>query len=100
MALTDLDLLYKRMRNFALTKPVRSRSWLQSIKHGPCVICHRRGTDPHHIFGSVHGLKSSDLFTVPLCRECHDKHDGNVKANAALMEVWMHLVHDILREGL
>lgn len=67
------DVLFKWLRNLALTKPVRMDKYRAWVKSRPCARCSDGGPcDPHHVFGSAMSLKSSDEFTVPLCRKCHE----------------------------
>ncbi|TDB57219.1 hypothetical protein C5467_11260 [Photorhabdus khanii subsp. guanajuatensis] len=50
--------------------------WLRWVKSQPCMCCERPADDPHHIIGhgqSGIGTKAHDLFTIPLCRECHNE---------------------------
>lgn len=63
------------------------------VKGQPCCVCGREGpSDPHHFLGSVHGLKSSDLYTVPLCRRCHDQIELRGELNGGMLEAWVHMV--------
>jgi hypothetical protein len=60
------------------TKPVRKRSkaHLAFVSPRPCLICQRLPCDAHHLkFAQPQamGRKVSDEFTVPVCREHHDK---------------------------
>jgi hypothetical protein len=57
-------------------------AYLAHIRKMPCLICGRRGVDPAHIrMGCIEigkdytggGEKSSDKWTLPLCREHHDE---------------------------
>ena len=91
-------MLYKRLRSFALHDPVRSSKWLSHIRRLPCCECGTHPpSEPHHLLGSVHGLKSSDIFTVPLCRPCHDKHEREPKRNPELIECAVKVMHEYLR---
>ncbi|EQB98772.1 DUF968 domain-containing protein [Photorhabdus temperata] len=54
----------------------QNAKWLQWVKSQPCAGCQRPADDPHHIIGHGQGgmgTKAHDLFTIPLCRECHDE---------------------------
>jgi hypothetical protein len=76
--LDRLAFIYKRARHFALTKPDRDPVWLEAVRLLPCARCKAEGpSDPHHVYGSVFNLKSSDLLTVPLCRKCHTEVEGD-----------------------
>jgi len=43
----------------------------------------------HHFLGSVHGLKSSDMFRVPVCRECHTKRENDPTFRDECAIFWM-----------
>ncbi len=52
----------------------RSKAHLALVAGQPCLICQRTPSDAHHLkFAQPHamGLKVSDEFTVPLCRDHH-----------------------------
>jgi hypothetical protein len=52
----------------------RNREHLRAIIKQPCLVCGRKPSDPHHLrFAQPKALgrKSSDEFTVPLCRTHH-----------------------------
>ncbi len=60
----------------ALPEPrrVRDRDHVRFVAHQPCLICGRSPVDAHHLrFAQTRALsrKSSDEFTVPLCRGHH-----------------------------
>jgi hypothetical protein len=51
------------------SKPVRDREYLRFIKRLPCVSCLKTWwIDPAHTGPHALGQKSSDLDTIPLCR--------------------------------
>lgn len=58
----------------------RSEVYLKDVRRMPCCLC---GLDPggeaHHVRRRGHGAagrKPGDLWTVPLCRHCHQRvHD-------------------------
>jgi hypothetical protein len=63
----------------------RHKSHLRYVASQPCLLCERQPSDPHHLrFAQPRGLgmKVSDEFTVPLCREHHRQlhHSGNENA--------------------
>lgn len=63
-------------------KRLRDKGHLQFVAAHPCLVCGRQPSDPHHLrFAQPRalGLKVSDEFTVPLCREHHRQlhHAGN-----------------------
>lgn len=55
-------------------KPIRSKNYLTYIRSKPCFECGTtQDIQAHHDnfgYGSM-GSKASDLFTIPLCPECH-----------------------------
>lgn len=60
-----------------------NRRYLQWVKSQPCCGCGNGDCDPHHIIGHGQGgmaTKAHDLFTFPLCRNCHDELHANQRA--------------------
>lgn len=60
----------------------RNKAHLRFVGSHPCLICGRQPSDAHHLrFAQPRalGMKVSDEFTVPLCREHHRQlhHAGN-----------------------
>ncbi|HHH1510500.1 TPA: DUF968 domain-containing protein [Yersinia enterocolitica] len=52
-----------------------NRKWLTWVKSQACSGCGGSAGDAHHIIGHGQGgmgTKAHDLFTIPLCRGCHD----------------------------
>ncbi|MBX9495061.1 DUF968 domain-containing protein [Yersinia enterocolitica] len=52
-----------------------SKKWIRWVKSQQCCGCGSSADDPHHIIGHGQGgmgTKAHDLFTIPLCRLCHD----------------------------
>lgn len=52
-----------------------NKKWLKWVKSQQCCGCGSSADDPHHIIGHGQGgmaTKAHDLFTIPLCRICHD----------------------------
>lgn len=66
---TDLHLFLSRARSLiGLTAPYRSeryKKWLRARDERP--------VDFHHVLGSVHGMKSTDLMAITLTREEHQR---------------------------
>lgn len=61
---------------------LRDKAHLRFVGAHPCLVCGRQPSDPHQLrFAQPRalGLKVSDEFTVPLCREHHRQlhHAGN-----------------------
>lgn len=53
---------------------LRDKQHLRFVALQPCLACSKRPADPHHLrFAQPRalGLKASDEFTVPLCRQHH-----------------------------
>jgi hypothetical protein len=60
----------------AIAEPrrLRDKEHLKFVAARPCLVCGHQPSDPHHLrFAQARalGLKVSDEFTVPLCREHH-----------------------------
>ncbi|HZL65892.1 MAG TPA: Rad52/Rad22 family DNA repair protein [Candidatus Limnocylindrales bacterium] len=76
---TQID---KSVLAIAEPKRLRDKAHLRFVASQPCLICGRQPSDPHHLrFAQPRalGLKVSDEFTVPLCRDHHQQlhHVGN-----------------------
>jgi hypothetical protein len=76
----------------------RSKAHLGFVAAQPCLICRRSPCDAHHLkFAQPRslGLKVSDEFTVPLCRDHHHElhRHGNERA------WWANLQIDALKEA-
>ena len=81
----------KSILTIATPKRLRDKSHLRFVASHPCLVCGRQPSDPHHLrFAQPRamGLKVSDEFTVPLCRDHHRQlhQAGNELA-------WWHNVH-------
>jgi hypothetical protein len=63
----------------------RDKAHLAFVASQPCLVCRRAPSDAHHLrFAQPRALgrKSSDEFTVPLCREHHrDLHRSGNERN-------------------
>lgn len=92
-------LQFQRLRSYAATGKVRSTKWLKYIRSLVCIKCENPNTEPHHIFGSYGSLKTSDFFTVPVCRNHHIYFEANPKMNYGLIEEWIKLTHNYLKEN-
>jgi hypothetical protein len=55
---------------FPKNKIYRSESYKAYVRTLPCIVC-GNPSDPHHEIGGGTGLKGSDLFCIPLCRDDH-----------------------------
>jgi hypothetical protein len=83
-------------------KRLRDKDHLRFVASQPCLVCGRQPSDPHHLrFAQPRalGLKVSDEFTVPLCRDHHQQlhqagnelawwHDLNINALETAKELW------------
>jgi len=74
------DLLPGRIDKSVLTiaepKRLRDKAHLRFVASQPCLVCRHQPSDPHHLrFAQPRalGLKVSDEFTVPLCRDHHQQ---------------------------
>lgn len=69
----------KRNRDPRADREGNSEAHLAAIRKLPCCIpgCNKVGCDPHHLKAGTGergmALRSSDRFTVPLCRPHHDE---------------------------
>jgi hypothetical protein len=64
----------KAILGFPEPRRMRDRDHIRHVMKQPCLICGRRPSDPHHLrFAQSRALgrKSSDEFTVPMCRTHH-----------------------------
>ncbi len=63
--ITDIDILYRKLRDISFKKPFRSEKYKKFVRE-------KSGKETfHHICGSYHGLKSSDLLGIGLNAEEH-----------------------------
>ena len=58
-------------------KGVGDMNYLDWIRSRICAVCEcSSDTEPHHIKGEYHlsgvGMKANDIFTIPVCRKCHE----------------------------
>lgn len=65
---------------------------LEAIRKLPCVVCGRSPVDAAHSNQSAHykglGIKASDKFTIPLCRQHHIEYDQFQKMNRSQSVEW------------
>lgn len=71
---------------------MRSPKRLAEIRKLPCVVCGRSPVDAAHSNQSAHnkglGIKASDDFTIPLCRQHHIEYDQFQKMNRSQSVEW------------
>lgn len=78
----------KSVLKFGEVRRHRDRNHLKFVASQGCLLCNRQPSDPHHLrFAQPRalGLKVSDQFTVPLCREHHRQLHQSGNENA-----WWH----------
>ena len=76
---------------------MRSPKRLAEIRKLPCVRCGNPNSQAAHSNSAKHGkgrgIKSSDLFVIPLCAICHAAFDrfelGNRAESEAMFEKWL-----------
>lgn len=83
-------------------KRLRDKDHLQFVASQPCLVCRQLPSDAHHLrFAQPRalGLKVSDEFTVPLCRDHHQQlhqagnevgwwHDLSIKPLPIAKDLW------------
>ena len=71
---------------------MRDHKRLAAIRKLPCVVCGRSPVDAAHSNQSAHnkglGIKASDEFTIPLCRQHHIEYDQFQKMNRSQSVEW------------
>lgn len=83
---------------------MRNAKRLAEIRKLPCVRCGNPNSQAAHSNSSKHGkgrsIKSSDLFTIPLCFKCHATFDrfelGNRAESEAMFEQWLERTNRML----
>jgi hypothetical protein len=73
----NATLMFKRLRNHFATKPKRDPEYLARVRLLPCCVCGSEPSEPHHIGQSYGPLKTSDYFTIPVCRTHHEDFHRN-----------------------
>ncbi len=76
-----------------------NKKWLKWVKSQQCCGCGSSADDPHHIIGHGQGgmgTKAHDLFTIPLCRLCHDALHADMHAweaeHGSQVVLWFHFM--------
>lgn len=83
---------------------MRSPKRLAEIRKLPCVRCGNPNSQAAHSNSAKHGkgrgIKSSDLFVIPLCFKCHAAFDrfelGNRAESEAMFDQWLVRVNRML----
>ena len=76
---------------------MRDAKRLAAIRKLPCIRCGNPNSQAAHSNssrdGKGRGIKSSDLFVIPLCATCHAAFDrfelGNRAESEAMFEKWL-----------
>ena len=84
---------------------MRDNKRLAAIRNLPCIRCGNPDSQAAHSNSSKHGkgrgVKSSDLFTIPLCFKCHAAFDrfelGNRAESEAMFEQWLERTNRMLK---
>ncbi len=78
--------------NLLISTQMRDAKRLVAIRKLPCVVCGRSPVDAAHSNQSAHnkglGIKASDEFTIPLCRQHHIEYDQLQKMNRSESVEW------------
>ncbi|MFQ6279800.1 DUF968 domain-containing protein [Yersinia enterocolitica] len=76
-----------------------NKKWLKWVKSQQCCGCGSSADDPHHIIGHGQGgmgTKAHDLFTIPLCRLCHEALHADMHAweaeHGSQIVLWFHFM--------
>ena len=85
---------------------MRSPKRLAEIRKLPCVRCGNSNSQAAHSNSAKHGkgrgIKSSDLFVIPLCFKCHAAFDrfelGNRAESEAMFDQWLARVERMLNQ--
>ena len=76
---------------------MRDSKRLAAIRKLPCIRCGNPNSQAAHSNSAKHGkgrgIKSSDLFVIPLCFKCHAAFDrfelGNRAESGAMFDQWL-----------
>ena len=83
---------------------MRDSKRLAAIRKLPCIRCGNPNSQAAHSNSAKHGkgrgIKSSDLFVIPLCFKCHAAFDrfelGNRAESEAMFDQWLVRVNRML----
>lgn len=84
---------------------MRDNKRLAAIRNLPCIRCGNPDSQAAHSNSSKHGkgrgIKSSDLFVIPLCHSCHAAFDrfelGNRAESEAMFDRWLERTNRMLK---
>ena len=84
---------------------MRDSKRLAAIRKLPCIRCGNPDSQAAHSNSSKHGkgrgIKSSDLFVIPLCHSCHAAFDrfelGNRAESEAMFDRWLERTNRMLK---
>ncbi|MGY5391990.1 DUF968 domain-containing protein [Acinetobacter sp. NigerLNRRAM0016] len=84
---------------------MRDNKRLVAIRNLPCIRCGNPDSQAAHSNSSKNGkgrgIKSSDLFTIPLCHSCHSAFDqfklGGRAESEAMFEQWLEQTNRMLK---
>lgn len=93
--------MYQKANNY------RSDAWRRAVASLPCSVCMREGqSQAAHVnhLGKGMGLKAPDVWTFPLCHECHREFDQGrtytKEQRRELAERWvLQTVHELAKSG-
>lgn len=96
-----LGMSYRQAMQFGYAKPMRSQAYLDYVASLPCCGCGLPADEAHHMIGHGYkgmGTKAPDLFTLPLCRNCHDElHRSPATWEALHGDQWRHILDTLHR---
>ena len=83
---------------------MRDNKRLAAIRKLPCIRCGNPNSQAAHSNSSKHGkgrgIKSSDLFVIPLCHSCHAAFDqfklGGRAESEGMFEQWLEQTNRML----
>lgn len=83
---------------------MRDAKRLKTVRLLPCVRCGQSPSQAAHSNSSKHGkgrgIKSSDIYTIPLCAMCHAAFDqfklGTRQESEALFDGWLEKTNRML----
>jgi len=82
---------------------MKNKKYTDWVKQLPCAHCGIDADDPHHLicYGGTTSGKSSDIMTVPLCREHHSEvHLEWVKDRETLLYAQLRWLERTLRKAI